>query len=241
MAEAGILGMMRRTGYLRFYRSAAGAGGGDRQGRGRPQDLRRQLRGASTRRKLAELEPHLRGPTSGGVLMPEPVSVADPGGVTQGLRAAVRGARRALPAGRCAHAGADCAAAGRCAPSEGPVAAGAVVVALGPWSDDVFRPLGLSHPARRQARLSHAFQGARATPRSTGPSSMSQHGYALTPMVKGIRLTTGAEFALRDAPPTPGAARRASSRWRARSSRWASASMPSRGSGAAPACPTCCP
>jgi D-amino-acid dehydrogenase len=30
-----------------------------------------------------------------------------------------------------------------------------------------------------------------------------QHGYALAPMVKGIRLTTGAEFALRDAPPTP--------------------------------------
>ena len=29
------------------------------------------------------------------------------------------------------------------------------------------------------------------------------NGYALTPMVKGIRLTTGAEFALRDAPPTP--------------------------------------
>ena len=40
-------------------------------------------------------------------------------------------------------------------------------------------------------------------PRSTGPSSTSQNGYALTPMTKGIRLTTGAEFALRDAPPSP--------------------------------------
>ena len=40
MAEAGILGMIRRTGYLRFHRSAAGAGGGDLQERRRPQDLR---------------------------------------------------------------------------------------------------------------------------------------------------------------------------------------------------------
>ena len=28
-------------------------------------------------------------------------------------------------------------------------------------------------------------------------------GYALAPMEQGIRLTTGAEFAARDAPPTP--------------------------------------
>ena len=40
-------------------------------------------------------------------------------------------------------------------------------------------------------------------PPSTARSSTSQYGYALTPMVKGIRLTTGAEFALRDAPPSP--------------------------------------
>jgi D-amino-acid dehydrogenase len=31
----------------------------------------------------------------------------------------------------------------------------------------------------------------------------AEHGYALTPMRQGIRLTTGAEFARRDAPPTP--------------------------------------
>ena len=50
MAEAGILGMIRRTGYLRFHRSARGAGGGDRQGRGRPRDLRGQF---PTRRRAA--------------------------------------------------------------------------------------------------------------------------------------------------------------------------------------------
>jgi D-amino-acid dehydrogenase len=31
----------------------------------------------------------------------------------------------------------------------------------------------------------------------------TEYGYALTPMEQGIRLTTGAEFAARDAPATP--------------------------------------
>ena len=57
----------------------------------------------------------------------------------------------------------------RCAPlrsgwqvrtAEGPIAAGAVVVALGPWSDDVLPPARHAPAARRQARLSHAFQAA---------------------------------------------------------------------------------
>jgi D-amino-acid dehydrogenase len=59
-------------------------------------------------------------------------------------------------------------------------------------------------------------------------------------MVKGIRLTTGAEFALRDA-------RRARcsstawSPWRARSFRWASASMQNRGWGGGPCLPDMLP
>jgi D-amino-acid dehydrogenase len=31
----------------------------------------------------------------------------------------------------------------------------------------------------------------------------AENGFVLTPMTRGIRLTTGAEFATRDAPPTP--------------------------------------
>ena len=57
-----------------------------------------------------------------------------------------------------------------------------------------------------------------------------------------------AASASRRAPSSPCATRRrrrsssrASSRWRARSFRWASASMPSPGWAAGPACPTCCP
>ena len=46
-----------------------------------------------------------------------------------------------------------------------------------------------------------------AMPRSAGPVLDAQYGYVLAPMEQGIRLTTGVEFAARDALPTPVAVR----------------------------------
>ena len=42
-------------------------------------------------------------------------------------------------------------------------------------------------------------------------------GYLITPMEQGIRLTTGAEFAARDAKPTPVQAAYGQDRWRGQS------------------------
>ncbi len=103
MGEAGILGMIRRTGYLRIYRSAESW-------------IRRSPRTqadqeaygvnfqALDRRQVAELEPHLSDAIAGGMLMPDPVSVGDPGARCEGLRRAVRVARRLVLQRRCAHA-----------------------------------------------------------------------------------------------------------------------------------------
>ena len=166
MADAGILGMMRRTGYLRFHRSAQtlekeiAKEAGDLEAYGvnfRPVDAR----------ELAELEPHLRGPHS------RRRADAGAGQRVGSRRASARPMRATWRIAR----GASCKATPARWPrwasgwqvrtSDGPVAAPAVVVALGPWSDDICRPLGFP-PAPRQARLSHALQAPRATPRCTG-------------------------------------------------------------------------
>jgi D-amino-acid dehydrogenase len=86
--------------------------------------------------------------------------------------------------------------------ASGPVSAAAVVVALGPWSDDVFRPLGYRIPLgiKRGYHMHYRPEGNAAL---TRPVLDAQYGYVLAPMAAGIRLTTGAEFALRDAPPSP--------------------------------------
>jgi D-amino-acid dehydrogenase len=84
----------------------------------------------------------------------------------------------------------------------GPVDAGDVVVALGPWSLDVLAPLGITLPLAVKRGYHRHFrpQGNAALSR---PVLDAQYGYALAPMEQGIRLTTGVEFAPRDAPATP--------------------------------------
>ena len=85
---------------------------------------------------------------------------------------------------------------------EGPVDADNAVVALGPWASDVLEPLGIKVPLGIK-RGYHRHFDARGNAALSRPVIDTEYGYALTPMEQGIRLTTGAEFANRDAPPTP--------------------------------------
>jgi D-amino-acid dehydrogenase len=87
--------------------------------------------------------------------------------------------------------------------SEGPVDAPAAVVALGPWGPDVLEPLGIHLPleVKRGYHLHFRPDGNKGLNR---PVLDAEIGYAVVPMEQGLRLTTGAEFASRDAPPTPG-------------------------------------
>jgi D-amino-acid dehydrogenase len=84
----------------------------------------------------------------------------------------------------------------------GPVDAGDVVVALGPWAGDFLQPLGIRLPLAVKRGYHRHFrpQGNAALGR---PVLDAQNGYVLAPMEQGIRLTSGVEFAARDAPPTP--------------------------------------
>jgi D-amino-acid dehydrogenase len=200
MADAGILGMLRRTGYLRFHRSAQALEAEITKDASDLKTYGVNFRPVSAR-ELGELEPHLRGPKVGAVLMPDPVSVADPGAVVKAYARLfedrggrfVEGDARTLWRLRTGW---------QVRTAEGPASAGAVVVALGPWSDDVLRPLGLSLPlgVKRGYHMHYKPQGNATLNR---PVIDIENGYALAPMAKGIRLTTGAEFALRDAPPSP--------------------------------------
>jgi D-amino-acid dehydrogenase len=200
MTEAGIVGMLRRSGYLRLYRSSSALEVEtirDEEWR-KTYGITYEVVDAT---KLAALEPHLKGPSVGGVWMPQPASVADPEGVAKAYAMLLqeRGGRFVQGDARSLarlHNGWQVDTA------EGPVTAGSVVVAMGPWSDDVLRGLGYRIPlgVKRGYHMHFKPEGNATLNR---PVIDVQYGYALTPMVKGIRLTTGAEFALRDAPPSP--------------------------------------
>jgi D-amino-acid dehydrogenase len=86
--------------------------------------------------------------------------------------------------------------------ADGPLDAGAAVVALGPFAPDVLGPLGIKLPLGIKRGYHRHYRGAGNAALSR-PVVDTEIGYCLAPMEQGIRLTTGAEFAARDAAPTP--------------------------------------
>lgn len=76
------------------------------------------------------------------------------------------------------------------------------VLSLGPWSSDVFRALGYRYPLAIK-RGYHRHYRAESNAVLNHPVLDRAAGYVLAPMAQGIRLTSGAEFAARDALPTP--------------------------------------
>jgi len=85
---------------------------------------------------------------------------------------------------------------------EGPLDAGQVVVALGPFAPDLLARFGIKLPLGIK-RGYHRHYRAAGNAALVRPVLDGEVGYCLAPMEQGIRLTTGAEFADRDAAPTP--------------------------------------
>src|ERR1700720_2016366 len=71
-----------------------------------------------------------------------------------------------------------------------------------PGPGDVFRPLGYEIPLAVK-RGYHMHYGVKGNAGLGHPVRDADGGFALAPMIKGVRLTTGVEFADRDAPPSP--------------------------------------
>jgi D-amino-acid dehydrogenase len=85
---------------------------------------------------------------------------------------------------------------------DGEVHAEEAVVALGPWSPDILQPLGIDLPLAVK-RGYHWHFGVKGNASLSRPVLDAEVGFILGPMEQGIRITTGAEFANRDAPATP--------------------------------------
>jgi D-amino-acid dehydrogenase len=84
--------------------------------------------------------------------------------------------------------------------AEGRVQAEHAVLALGPWADGLIRTLGYRFPLFVKRGY---HQHYRVPVSLRQPVLDAESGYVLAPMVRGLRLTTGAEFAPVDAPPMP--------------------------------------
>lgn len=192
---SGMSGLIRAKGWIEFYRhrdeldqAVADARTYDQYG------LRYDILDAA---QLREREPDLKR-VIGGIHWLDPKTVSDPGALVRGYAALfvkrggvlLQGDARTLR-----QQGSEWMADS----DEGTVHARNVVIAMGPQSAEVFSRFGYRIPLaiKRGYHMHYASQPGAELRHSVIDA---QAGFVLAPMARGIRLTTGVEFAASDAP-----------------------------------------
>jgi D-amino-acid dehydrogenase len=199
IAEAEVPELLRRTGWIKLFRSDATLANAARDlDRAKQYGVAGEILDSKA---IAAREPNLTGDFAGAVYWPAPGFVPDPGGLAKAYAALFKrkGGRFLVGDARKLE---QVTGGWRIAGPHTTAVAREVVVALGPWSDLVFTPLGYSIPLSVK-RGYHLHLAPRGNAALNHPVLDSDHGYLLAPMNRGVRLTTGVEFARRDAPPTP--------------------------------------
>jgi D-amino-acid dehydrogenase len=195
---AGAEALLRRGGWIKAFRSARGQDLATKEAEElKPYGIKPTF---LDRAALIALEPNLSEKAIGGVHYPDPLSTPDPEALAQSYAALFvrRGGRMETGDARTLESSGSAwtvmAASGR-------LAARDVVIALGPWSNEIARSLGLRLPFFVK-RGYHMHYEAKGNAGLTRPVLDLERGYLVTPMTRGLRLTTGAEFARRDDPPS---------------------------------------
>src|SRR6185436_12677269 len=191
--EAGAQALFRRTGWMKVFRT----------------ERERDLRIAEAERWRAEfglnfraldakavqnLEPHLAPVLSGALHWTDPLAAVDPQAVALAyLKLFEKLGGRVVQANA-----ATLAADGKgwaIALPNGRISSKDAVIALGPWAEGVTRRLGYDLPlaVKRGYHMHYRTAGNAVL---NHPILDTERGYFLAPMRRGIRLTTGAEFAL---------------------------------------------
>src|SRR5215468_6433404 len=193
--EAGAERYFRRTGWLKLYRSEHGFAAQRRE-----LQVAKDFGIANVPLNLDEaraLEPSLAPVFRHAVHWTGAVSVSNPLAVTRAYAARFTGLGGLSFSGD-ARSLRRVDTRWRVDTTTGPIDAGDAVVALGPWAPDLLDPLGLRLPLAVKRGYHRHFRPSGNVALSR-PVLDAENGYCITSMEQGIRLTTGAEFAPRDA------------------------------------------
>jgi D-amino-acid dehydrogenase len=151
---------------------------------------------------LAQREPQLRPGLAGGLHWTQPVAVIDPHALTLAYLALFERRGGAMRLGDAASLRRQGAGWQVTTEGGGAVEAPRVVVAMGAWSPTLTRRWG-DRPPIFVKRGYHMHYKPEGNAFLRAPILDVSEGYMLVPMRRGIRLTTGAEFARLGSDPTP--------------------------------------
>ncbi|MBN9425630.1 MAG: FAD-binding oxidoreductase [Burkholderiales bacterium] len=198
LAECGAGSLTQRAGYHHVYRTARALDASVAQA----EELHQRFGvrySMLDRAALANAEPDLVLPLAGAIHWPDTMTVRDPAALVSAYSTYF------LKLGGCFSRGdADSLkreeGAWYLETEDGTVKAEHVVIALGPWSCEFVTRFGYRLPLFVKRGYNQHFTGGG---KLRVPMLDAERAYVLAPMEQGIRLTTGAEFALLDAPATP--------------------------------------
>lgn len=200
-AEAGATHLLRRKGWMKVFRTAAEQDTRLAEAARWNKEFGLNYRALDVATLRAE-EPHLEQSLIGGLHWTDPVTVIDPLSLSKAYVALFEKLGGQLRQGDAGTLEQDGDEWGVTLAEGTRASAHDAVVALGPWADVLTDRLGYRLPLAVK-RGYHMHYKPLGNAVLNHPVLDTERGYFLAPMLKGIRLTTGAEFALRDAPRTP--------------------------------------
>ncbi|MHC2436588.1 NAD(P)/FAD-dependent oxidoreductase [Bradyrhizobium sp. USDA 4451] len=195
IVQAGVGHRIRETGWLKAWRGDGLAAAKAEQAALAEFGIKSEV---LDRQAISALEPGIIPAYRVGLLHSQTASVDSPGAVVRAYAQmlAVSGGtvrqseiRRIEPQGD----------GWRVQLADGEIAARHIVVALGPWSAELLRPLGYRVPLAFERGYHQHFVPNPAR-KLLRPIHDAEGGFLMTPMEQGIRITSGVELTARDAP-----------------------------------------
>jgi len=186
---------IRETGWLKAWRSDAVAAAKEEQAFLAEYGIASQI---LDRQAISALEPNILPVYKVGLLHTQTASVDSPGAVVKAYARMFVGSGGQIRQSQINAIMPD-GDGWRVVLADGGISARHVVVALGPWSADLLRPLGYRVPMAFERGYHREFKPnpARSLQR---PIHDAEGSFLITPMEQGIRVTTGVELTARDAP-----------------------------------------
>jgi D-amino-acid dehydrogenase len=195
IVKANAAQRIRETGWLKAWRSDAVGAAKEEQAFLAEYGIASQL---LDRQAISAVEPNIVPVYKVGLLHTQTASVDSPGAVVKAYARMFAGSggeirqsdiKAIVPDGE----------GWRVVLAGGAISARHVVVALGPWSADLLRPLGYRVPLAFERGYHQEFKPnpARSLQR---PIHDAEGSFIMTPMEQGIRVTSGVELTARDAP-----------------------------------------
>lgn len=195
IVAAGAQARLRETGWLKAWRGDAGKQARAEQALLAEYGIRSEV---LDRQAISALEPNIVPAYKVGLLHTQTASVDSPGAVVTAYARMFAGCGGEIRKSEVKLVQPE-GGGWRVLTTDGVLSARHVVVALGPWSKELLRPLGYRVPMAFERGYHREFREnpARALRR---PIHDADGNFVMTPMENGVRVTSGVELTARDAP-----------------------------------------